>query len=109
MTMLVGTSLYQAGNGATFAPSLPFEDVSAEVQADSWLTLGSADPGGVMLSTAGLGDALANFDAGQSWEVSSAAGGVWFVLPDMEEASFPDSEGRVLWVSSRPTDMCLGR
>ena len=49
-----------------------------------------------MLSTAGLGDALADFDAGQSWEVSSAAGGVWFVLPDMEEAAFPDAEGRVL-------------
>ena len=49
-----------------------------------------------MLSTAGLGDALADFDAGQSWEVNSAAGGVWFVLPDMEEAAFPDAEGRVL-------------
>ena len=96
MSMAVGTALYQAEGGATFAPDLPVGDDSAEIQADSWLTLGSGQPGGVMLSTAGLGDALADFDAGQSWEVSSPAGGVWFVLPDMEEAAFPDAEGRVL-------------
>ena len=96
MTMSVGTNLYQAEGGATFATNLPAGDSSPETQADSWLTLGSDEPGGVMLSQAGLTQALLDFDAGTSWEVNSASGGLWFVVPDMEAAAFPDEDGRVL-------------
>lgn len=96
MSMAVGTSLFQASAGAAFAPDLPFGDVSDEVVADSWFTLGSDQPGGVMLNQAGLGEALMAFEQGDSWEVSSPAGGLWFVIPDMEEAAFPDTLGRVL-------------
>ena len=62
-----------------------------------------------MLSTAGLGDALADFDAGQSWEVSSPAGRSGLSSPDMEEAAFPDAEGRVLVGQFTTDGYVLGR
>ena len=85
MSMAVGTALYQAEGGATLAPDLPVGNDSAEIQADSWLTqIWTA--GGVMLSTAGLGvpGDLVRQSGGEF-----SAGGVWFVLPDMEERHSP--------------------
>ena len=96
MSMHVGTTLHQAPNGSAFAPDLPLSPLDQELEVDSWFTLGSDQPGGTMLNVVGMSSALSDFESGASWEVNSPSGGMWFVLPDMEEAAFPDPDGLVL-------------
>ena len=73
--------------------------ISADVAgADSWLTLGTVPGDASDLQTVGLDAPGEAFEAGGALEVTSPAGGMWFVFPADEydgSAGYPD-DGRVL-------------
>ena len=60
---------------------------------DSWVTIGR-ESGANDLQT--LNVPSATFESGGDLIVNSAAGGAWFVFPDVEPTAFPDGSGRVL-------------
>ena len=70
---------------------------NATPAGDSWVTVGS-NPSSQALNAIGMETAIATFEAGGNLEVASTAGGMWYLIPQEDEASsgLPDDEGRVL-------------
>jgi hypothetical protein len=97
MSITTTSSFYQNSLGGAFANQInPFVfDVDPDAAYDSWFTIGGEDVN-VNLSTIGLDDVAAAFEAGGAFEVDNDLGGSWFVLPDTEPLAFPDVDGRVL-------------
>ena len=106
LTAVFGTALEPLSIASTAgfvqSPSgfglMPTSPSSADLESDSWLTLGT-DAGSDDILSVGMTTPLATFESGGDLVLNSAAGAMWFAVPPADgapELGTPDSEGRVL-------------
>ena len=95
------TSFWQHGAGGNFATQITgfFLNMIPELAYDSWLTIGlqqaASAPGEENIGYIGVAPMLASFATGGNAELSTSAGGSWYILPGASNGE-PDENQRVL-------------
>jgi hypothetical protein len=92
-------TLYQSEFGGPLATSISAAGLGTieGLAEDSWFTIGSADDAGTStIQSVGVSEAFASFEAGDGFNVNSAAGGMIFIIPGSSTDATAGSDYRVL-------------
>ena len=98
LSLGVSTQFYQHPAGSDLGSGISpfFLNFDPTLNYDSWLTIGSETTEDGPVSSIGLFDAFAAFDAGNGFTVDGETGGSWYVTPGSNPGAIAGEDGRVL-------------
>ena len=103
----VTTSFYQNPVGSNLGSGInpTFISIDPALEYDSWLTIGSESTNDEPISSVGMSDAFAEFQAGNGFVLNSPAGGSWYTAaPGTNPLAVAGDDGRVLLAQLTVTD-----
>jgi hypothetical protein len=103
------TSFFQSQFGSNWGESInaAFFSTFPDLSADSWFTIGTEDSNGSGgVSSIGLTEYLADFNAGNGFSVETFNGGSWYIVPGTSADAISGDDMRVL-VAQLTTDGVL--
>jgi len=94
----VTTAFFQSPVGANLGSGYNPFFVSAmpDVIYDSWLTIGSESNDDELVSSIGMTEAFAAFNAGTGFTLDTPSGGSWYVTPNSNPLAVAGEDGKVL-------------